>query len=154
MNGNKLATLLLFWVELYRRSTEIPDSKEFKYEFTLEHIMPQKWEQHWSGVPVYDENGEQVSDEEQIKAIRHSAIYEIGNMTLLNKKLNASVSNYDFKRKVEGDSNGRKKGMKTYAGCLITHEILEKDTWDERDIKERTEKLSKIIKKLWGSLLA
>ncbi len=152
MSSNKLATLLLFWVELYKRSTENSDNKEFKYEFTLEHIMPQKWEQHWSDAPVYDENGEQVSDEEQIKAIRHSAIYEIGNMTLLNKKLNASVSNYDFKRKIEGE--GKKRGMKELADCLIARELLEKKIWDEREIRKRTAELSKIIRKLWGSLLA
>lgn len=152
MNSNKLAALLLFWVELYKRSIERTDFKDLYYTFTLEHIMPQKWEQYWSNVPVYDENGNVVGDEEHIKSIRHSAIYEIGNMTLLNSKLNTSVSNFEFKRKINGE--GRKNGIKDLADCMITRELLEKQSWDERSIRERTVKLSKIIKTLWGSLLA
>lgn len=147
----KLATLLLFWVELYKRYTENSDIKKLDYKFTLEHIMPQQWEQHWFDVPVYDENGAIVNDDEHKKIIRTEAINEIGNMTLLNSKLNSSVSNNTFRIKLEGE--GKKKGMKDLADCLITRELLHEQCWNEQTIRRRTAELSQIVKKLWGSLL-
>ena len=149
MENNKLATLLLFWVELQRRSTLPFDIKDLHYTYTLEHIMPQKWEQYWSvqTLPVYDERGMQIIDIEEAKRIRTSAVYEIGNMTLLNDKLNKALQNYEFKRKVEGE--GQKKGMKDLADCSITKELFNSEMWNEASIKDRTERLSKEIKRLW-----
>ncbi len=150
MGSNKLATLLLFWVELYKRSISNADLKKLSYAFTLEHIMPQKWEQYWSlqALPVYAENGELEENEDIAKRIRSDAIYQIGNMTLLTAKLNTSLRNYDFTRKVNGE--GRKRGMKALADCLITREIIELPTWKEAAIFNRTAALSEIISQIWG----
>lgn len=150
MNSNKLATLLLFWVELYKRSISNSDLKKLSYSFTLEHIMPQKWEQYWSVqvLPVYAENGEVEENEDLAKRIRSDAIYQIGNMTLLTAKLNTSLRNYDFARKVNGE--GRKRGMKALADCMITREIIELPAWKEADIITRTAKLSEFTSKIWG----
>ena len=150
MSSNKLATLLLFWVELYKRSISNADLKKLSYAFTLEHIMPQKWEQYWSTqvLPVYSDNGELEENEEAAKRIRSDAIYQIGNMTLLTGKLNTSLRNYDFARKVNGE--GRKRSMKELADCIITREILELPSWKEADIYNRTAELSEIISQIWG----
>lgn len=150
MNSNKLATLLLFWIELYKRSVSNADLKKISYAFTLEHIMPQKWEQYWSVqvLPVYSENGEIEENEDLARRIRSDAVYQIGNMTLLTAKLNTSLRNYDFARKVNGE--GRKRGMKALADCMITREILELPAWKETDIISRTAKLSEYICKIWG----
>ena len=93
---NKLPTLLLFWLELYKRQTDKADTKELKDSFSLEHIMPQKWQQYWSvsDCPVLSENGDVITDTEKATEIRQSMIYDIGNMTLLNTKLNTSLRNY------------------------------------------------------------
>ena len=46
--SNKNAALVLFWVELRRRSKDNKyDETELKYDYSLEHVMPQKWETHW-----------------------------------------------------------------------------------------------------------
>ena len=150
MNSNKLATLLLFWIELYKRSVSNADLKKISYAFTLEHIMPQKWEQYWSVqvLPVYSENGEIEENEDLARRIRSDAVYQIGNMTLLTAKLNTSLRNYDFARKVNGE--GRKRGMKALADCMITREIIELPAWKETDIISRTAKLSAYICKIWG----
>lgn len=150
MNSNKLATLLLFWIELYKRSVSNADLKKLSYAFTLEHIMPQKWEQYWSVqvLPVYSENGEIEENEDLARRIRSGAVYQIGNMTLLTAKLNTSLRNYDFARKVNGE--GRKRGMKALADCMITREIIELPAWKETDIISRTAKLSEYICKIWG----
>lgn len=66
---NKPAALLLFWIELYRRSRDTKfDVKELKYSYSLEHIMPQKWEQHWTDLPQKLElDGTQMSREVSIR---------------------------------------------------------------------------------------
>lgn len=47
--SNRDAALILFWIELYRRYKDDKyDEKELKYDFTLEHIMPIKWEENWN----------------------------------------------------------------------------------------------------------
>ena len=65
---NKNATLLLFWVELYRRANDSKQSvKELKYNYSLEHIMPQKWEEYWSQVDAVDNASNVITDKELAK---------------------------------------------------------------------------------------
>ena len=149
MTTNKLPTLLLFWVELYKRSLENVDFKRLKYGYTLEHIMPQKWEANWSDVPSYDRDENLIEDEE-IESVRSYAIYEIGNMTLLNSKLNTSISNGTFLDKLNG-KNG-KKGVKDLADFMLTKEIVTScSSWDERNIYSRTDEIEKLIRIIWDA---
>jgi hypothetical protein len=152
--SNKNATLLLFWVELYRRTNDKMQSvKELKYNYSLEHIMPQKWEEYWSNVDVVDIKSNVINDKDIAKKERNSKIYSIGNMTLLNSSLNTSLRNYEFSRKIEGE--GRKKGMRDYADLGITRfDILDKydsgdKVWNEQKINERTNNLSNDILRIW-----
>lgn len=146
--NNKIATLLLFWIELYRRSKDSKyDVKDLKYSCSLEHVMPQSWEQNWgiNAVPVVTISGNLVQDEETAKELRRAAIYEIGNMTILNRKLNSSLSNKEMESKIEV--------MKKYADFGIAKEVIttfsNKKEWNERIIRERTEDLYKLFVELW-----
>lgn len=152
--SNKNAALLLFWVELYRRANDGKQSiKELKYNYSLEHIMPQKWEEYWSNVPVVDAGSQIISDREIAKKERYSRIYSIGNMTLLNSSLNTSLRNYEFSKKIEGE--GRKRGMKHYGELSITRfDILDiydsgDKVWNEEKINKRTINLTADIMKIW-----
>lgn len=151
LTTNKLPTLLLFCVELYRLSLENYDIKQLKYEYTLEHIMPKKWEKNWSDVIAFDEDNNPMdpSQKDEIYSVRSQAIYEIGNMTLLNSKLNTSISNGSFSDKKEG-KNG-KSGLKDLAGLTITKEILDIPEWNELTIRSRTSELSKTIREIWNA---
>jgi hypothetical protein len=151
---NKNATLLLFWVELYRRANDSKQSvKELKYNYSLEHLIPQKWEEYWSKVSIVDVDGNVIPDKEIAKRERYSKIYQIGNMTLLNSSLNTSLRNYEFDRKIKGE--GRKKGIKDYADLGITRfDILTPyengdKIWNEKKIIDRTESLATDIIKIW-----
>ncbi len=149
---NKLASLILFWIELYRRAKEEKsDTMELKYTYTLEHIMPVKWEKYWNfnNVPHPDSS---LSDAEKEKD-RKEKIYWLGNMTLLKSKLNTSIRNYDFERKINGE--GAKKGIKHYADLLITKEIIEEfeqgdKIWNEDKIKNRTKEFTDTFLQIWG----
>ena len=152
--SNKNATLLLFWVELYRRANDSKQSvKELKYNYSLEHVMPQKWEEFWSKVDVVDSASIVITDKEAAKKERYSKIYSIGNMTLLNSSLNTSLRNYEFSRKIEGE--GRKRGIRHYADLGITRfDILDvydsgDKVWNEKKISDRTTNLANDILTIW-----
>ena len=152
--SNKNATLLLFWVELYRRSNDSKQSvKELKYNYSLEHMMPQKWEEYWSKVDVVDNASNIITDKELAKIERNAKIYAIGNMTLLNSSLNTAVRNYEFSRKMEGE--GKKRGIRHYADLGITRfDILDiydngDKVWNEKKITDRTLSLAKDIMLIW-----
>lgn len=153
--SNKNATIVLFWIELYRRNNDTKQSvKELKYNYSLEHLMPQKWEEHWSAVPVVDDEGNPISDSDLAKQVRYGKIYSLGNMTLLNSRLNTSLRNYVFERKVEGE--GRKKGIRHYSELWITkNDILAPydsgtKTWNESSILSREKSLAGEIKIIWN----
>ena len=151
---NKNATLLLFWIELFRRANDSKQSvKELKYNYSLEHILPQKWEEYWSDVPVVDSSANIIDDSGLAKSERYSMIYSIGNMTLLNSSLNTSLRNYEFSRKIEGE--GGKKGIRHYADLGITRfDILDvydsgDQVWNETKISKRTANLANSILTIW-----
>ena len=153
--SNKPAALLLFWVELYRRSkSKRFDTDELKYTYTLEHIMPQKWEEHWSVVPVTGDDGAVINDREAARQYRYRIIYSIGNMTLLKSSLNTALRNYEFRRKVEGE--GRKKGIKHYAELDITKQDVVApfdagdQTWDEIRIRKRSGEITNDVLAIWS----
>lgn len=152
--SNKQATLWLFYIELFRRKTEGKFDKEtLNYIYTLEHVMPQKWEEYWSVVPVVNEQGDVIEDIELAKASRRSAIYSLGNMTLLKSKLNTSIRNYTLDKKINGEGN--KKGIKEYTELTITNrDVIENydksKIWNEKTIYDRTVQLAKELMKCWG----
>ena len=155
---NKLGAEILFWIELKRRFDEKKhDMKMLQYNYQLEHIMPQKWEENWNPdiVPYVDEQGNKLPKDEDSKKKRYQKIYSLGNMTLLNGKLNASISNNSFDKKMNGD--GKKKGVKDYSSLYITRkDIVEKiydkqKKWNEQTIIEREKQLGKEVVELWGN---
>lgn len=120
---NKITTLALFWSELT----------------SLEHVMLRKWEQYWGTdvCPVYDvSDGHLITDTEMVKEVRYAAVYEIGNIALLNSNLNSYLRNHEMERKVYGEN--RKKGIQYYAGLTVATEVVktyeESKVWNEVSI--------------------
>lgn len=134
---NKKATLILFWIELYRRykNNKKQDIIELSYNFTLEHLVPQSWEENWKDI---------VKDEENAKEL----IHQIGNMTLLKKALNSSIKNASWKTKLEGYGND-KGGIEACADLCITRDLVKKKEWNEDSIKERTKQLIQDFFRIW-----
>lgn len=153
--NNKIATLLLFWIELFRRAHDAKfDLTDLKYSYSLEHIMPQSWEENW-GIDkiqvVTTDTETPIVDEETAREIRRAAIYEIGNMTILNRKLNSSLSNKTIQEKMDG--KGRTKGMRVYASLDVAQEVIktydESGRWNEKIIRNRTNKIYEEFLELW-----
>ena len=156
--NNKIATLLLFWIELHRRANDSKfDLTDLKYSYSLEHIMPQSWEDNWGidKIQVVTADTESpIFDDETAKEIRRAAIYEIGNMTILNRKLNSSLSNKPMKEKLDG--KGRTKGMRVYASLDVAQEVIktfdESNRWNEKIIRDRTNRLFAEFLNLWPTI--
>ncbi|MEG1884339.1 MAG: HNH endonuclease family protein, partial [Clostridia bacterium] len=151
----KTAKVLLFCIELFRRRGKMYDVDYLEYKFTLEHIMPQKWQPKWSDVLAFDEDGisyEPTTDEGQ--NVRKSYLQAIGNLTLLRGGLNASVSNNIFRIKVNGSDDGNKRGYKEFASLSLTKEIVDRYdagdiVWDEKHIQLRSKQLCDEIVAIW-----
>ncbi|WP_300673996.1 MULTISPECIES: DUF262 domain-containing protein [Helicobacter] len=135
--ANKKAALILFWIELYRRhkNKKVQDSIELSYKWTLEHLMPQSWEENWKSIAKDELHAENL-------------IYQIGNMTLLKNSLNSTIKNASWKTKLEGDGS-RKNCIKSCADLLITRELCDKTIWNEDAIRDRTQKLTHEFLTIW-----
>ena len=157
--NNSQARLILFLVEmLLRKGDESKFNDTLKIDkFSLEHIMPQKWQAAWMTVASYDENGKLVptSNIDLFNRNREEAVKSIGNFALLSSKLNSSISNANFETKINGKVASNKGGIKKYASSLITTQCIieayEKDkVWNEKNIfareKEYFNKLNEAYK--------
>ena len=159
---NSVGKMLLFWIELYKQKMDKKADKKalFYSTYTLEHIMPQTWEEYWGihDVPVIDvATGDIIDDEETAMAVRNESVYELGNMALLSGSLNSAISNYELARKIDGDSKGKikkKDGIRSYAALSTTSEIVStydnNKKWDETDIRKRTDEFAKVILEMWS----
>ncbi|MCG3165630.1 MAG: hypothetical protein POELPBGB_01398 [Bacteroidia bacterium] len=152
--SNRHAALLLFWVELHRRHNDKKnDTTALKYCYSLEHIMPQSWTEHWGTLPVKTKPDGSLMSEKESAEDRWAKIYWIGNMTLLTTNLNSALKNYKYEVKMVGE--GRKKGIKDYAELIITKLDLVKPfdegdiVWDEHKIEARTNFLIGEIDVIW-----
>ena len=133
MRGNvSRQKMVLEAIEMSLRSDKTESLGQFR-NLTVEHIMPQSWERNW---PL-PENTEEATDS------RIQAIKEIGNLTLLTDKLNATASNAAWDEKQET--------LGKHTAFRLNWELLKEppDVWDEAVIHERSRQLCEYIKEIW-----
>ena len=128
-------TMVLEAIESHLRSdkTEVMSQGPL----TREHIMPESWQRNW---PLPDG----TSEEEAIQA-RDQAVKQIGNLTLVTGKLNASLSNAPWHQKRET--------LAKHTTLRLNWELLEDapGMWNEGAIANRSLHLAKIAKEIWPS---
>lgn len=148
------AKMILFWIELRRRRGDAYDINALPYNFTLEHIMPKKWQTNWSGVAILE--GDVVYDKDSDDGIhyRNSMIQSIGNKTLLKSSLNSAVKNAAFMTKING-VDGRRSGYNQHTFLMLTRELVDNSRtdldWDEKHISVRTNQLFSEFIQIWPS---
>lgn len=137
-NNNNNAKFILFWIELFRQYKEknYKDKVGLQYIYTLEHLMPQTWQTHWQDIGKDEENAEKL-------------IYQIGNMTLVKGKLNSALQNHNWDTKLNGDGKS-KNFIKKNADLIITRELFDIKEWNEAEIRQRTEELTKDFLEIWN----
>ncbi len=104
----------------------------------LEHIAPQRpssdsdWKSKLKGELNYRE-----------------AIYRIGNMMLLRDRINRSVSNLPFEKKLAKYESQNKKSKMSLP--TLSQEVLEYKSWDQDAIIDRSKRIAKIATEVWGA---
>ncbi len=120
--------------QLYTEKTE---KIEIQRSLTIEHLLPQGWEEHW---PLsYDENV--LGAKELAEAGRRRALHKIGNLTLLTKHLNPAVSNADWSEK--------RIGILSDSALSLNRYFINKETWGEENIEKRSLELFESALKIW-----
>lgn len=137
--SNKQSKGILYLIEKSIRSDL--QQLELKYfdEYSLEHVMPKKWRNHWGEANLTNEQKDE----------RDKLLLTLGNLTLLTRQLNSSIRDADWATKKNG--NGRNPGLSEYAsGIEIFNSFLQLDEWTEDVIKERAVKLYEYaVNKVW-----
>jgi hypothetical protein len=110
---------------------------EVERKLTIEHLMPVSWEKHW---PIVMNSTESQSVDGAAER-RNEAIHRIGNLTLLTKELNPSVSNGPWSKK-------RDEILK-HSALNLNRPFQEVPIWDEAAIEKRSAALFEVARKLW-----
>lgn len=112
-------------------------------KYTLEHLMPQKWEDNWE-IP----SGLNEVEESEFKKNRKKVIATLGNMAIITQGLNSSASNNKWKKKLDG-------GLRDKAGDLLTmKDVVNKPNWDESTIASRAEWLAGKANEVWVNVIS
>ena len=135
--SNKDAKTILYLLDLSLRDLELDATHLDSYQsFSLEHIMPHQWTDNWN--------------EGDINPERDFFISTLGNLTILKKRLNISLSNKAWKEK-QKKLKEHATGIKTFdtADTPDTPKFLDADKWDESLIEKRTDWLYKQALAVW-----
>jgi hypothetical protein len=128
--------LILEAVEDDLRSDLSEESHVQRGKLTIEHVMPQSWKEHW----LLDT----VEDPLDAELRRERTLHSIGNLTLVNGKLNPSLSNREWPTKSQLLADHtvlhlNKRLLKEYGAV----------EWSEATIRNRAESLWEHAKRIW-----
>lgn len=105
--------------------------------YSLEHMMPKKWRNNWDKCNTSEEARQ-----------RDSLLLTLGNLAIIPQSLNASIRDGSWEIKKAG--KGSKPGLSLCASGLSTiHDALQKEMWNEEEIKNRAIWLYERAKNLW-----
>lgn len=140
---NDKALPILYLIESTTRSQKSCTQLHRFSNYSLEHLMPKKWNRNWHFSPEF------TADEiKELTEKRNSLINTLGNMGIISQTLNTSISNASWTNKLNGAK--RSEGLKKCAaGIEIMADVLSTEKWDEQTIQDRTERLYQKIIKLW-----
>jgi uncharacterized protein with ParB-like and HNH nuclease domain len=135
---NKQSTGILYFIETRIRNRQLQSTAMMGLNrYSLEHVMPKKWENNWP--PVLNENE---------RLLRNRKLLTLGNLTIITASLNSSIRDSAWNIKKTGKAS--KKGLNYYAGGLETFsQYLSNQTWDEQSIGDRAAFLSNLAISIW-----
>ena len=104
----------------------------------LEHIAPQR--------PSFDSDWKsQMKGELNYREV----IYRIGNMMLLRDRINRSVSNFSFEKKLARYKKQNEKARMRLPS--MSQDVLEYENWNQDIVLERSKMIAKIGTEVWSA---
>ncbi|MBY6364209.1 DUF262 domain-containing protein [Rhodococcoides corynebacterioides] len=128
----------------FHENVTLPDKLE------IEHVMPQGWQAHWNPEP-------RLSPEEA--ADRDRRVHTLGNLTLVAKSLNGSLSNRPWtdseasSMKAGGEAGlGKRSLLEKYSLLVLSKDLIRDHptAWTDADIEARSSRLTAHICELWS----
>lgn len=103
---------------------------------TIEHVMPQGWRENW---PLTD--GQSEADRDRV-------VQTIGNLTLLNSKLNPFQSNRPW---VDGGTpeSGKRVNLEAHSVLFLNRSLSQYVAWGEEQIASRAIALFGLAQSIW-----
>ena len=111
------------------------EEESVRKRLSIEHIMPQEWEEYW---PCPNDRKDE----------RNKIIHTIGNLTLIEGGFNSAQSNRPWNSGTDGEA-GKRERLRKHSLLALNHSVCENDTWNETEIKNRSEKLFEIALQVW-----
>lgn len=104
-------------------------------DLTIEHLLPQNWQEHWP-LPEMDEAAKTRATQRR-DHLKHT----FGNLTLLTKKLNPSISNSGWATK--------RPEITKQSKLNLNREFQDVPIWDETPIEQRGRRFAGIAVNIW-----
>jgi len=123
-------------VEDFLRTPKSEEQCVRRGELTVEHLLPQQWQTNW---PLPPDRTDDAGARE-----RDRLLHTLGNLTLVNNRLNPALSNAPWIEK--------RTALQEHSVLHLNKELLAK--WDSRDfadddIRERGSDLAQRLAKIW-----
>ena len=125
--GEEFTKYILLRYE-YQKQDNSTLISEYK-NLSIEHVLPQN--------PKENSEWRKIFTNQEIEEYKN----KLGNLVLLNRKKNSSLSNLDFKEKKERYFKGNISIFPS------VNYIMKKETWTKEDIKERTNEMISLLTK-------
>ena len=116
--------------------TNMTESLSVPRNLTIEHIMPQGWRMSWP-LPAY------TTDRDSATRDRDNLIHTMGNLTLVNRRLNSKLSNVPWEQK--------KADLRNHSILFLNKTLLDnvQDIWDEAAIEKRAVSMCHAAARVW-----
>ncbi len=127
--------IVLEGIEEELRTNKVEDPNVPR-NLTIEHVMPQAWRNNWQ-LP------NDMEDYAQSERERDHIVHTIGNLTLVTKRLNSTLSNAPWHEK--------RKTLGEHSVLFLNKTLLDDapDVWDEAAIETRAKQLCAAAAKVW-----
>jgi uncharacterized protein with ParB-like and HNH nuclease domain len=135
---NKQAAGILYMIESRIRNRAIHSTALLGLNrYSLEHLMPKKWENNWNNV-----------ESEDLIISRNNKLLTLGNLAIITSSLNSSIRDASWESKKDG--RGKYAGLNAYSGGIETlAKYLEYPEWNESTIEERSHYLYEKAIEVW-----
>lgn len=114
------------------------------WDTTLKDVVRNRGEEEYSIDHIWPRDDSKLDLTEEDRDDREECLHNLGNLTIVTGRQNASWKNNPYKKK---------KGRYKRSNFLITRQILdysEKDEWNSENIKQRTEDIADFVLGHWN----